>query len=67
MSEKKNDLKTELDAAFNLISALPVSGDGVDIMAAARDHLRTAYKLTEDKDAVLELYKSFDKKGENDG
>lgn len=48
-SEKKKGLKAELDAAFKLISALPVSGDGVDVMAAARERLRTAYKLVEEK------------------
>lgn len=39
------DLQKELDRAFKLISAVHVSGDGVDVMAAAREHLRTAYKM----------------------
>lgn len=41
------ELKKELDIVFKLISAVPVTGEGVDVMAAARDHLRTAYKLLE--------------------
>lgn len=39
------DLQKELDQAFKLMSAVPVSGDGVDVMAAAREHLRTAYQM----------------------
>ena len=40
-----NDLQKELDKAFAMISSIPVSGDGVEMMAAAREHLRRAYKL----------------------
>ena len=32
------DLQKELDRAFACLSAIPVSGDGVEIMAAAREH-----------------------------
>lgn len=39
------DLQEELIRAFSLISAIPVSGDGVDIMAAARERLRKAYRM----------------------
>lgn len=39
------DLQKEINQAFKLISAVPVSGDGVDVMAAAREHLRTAYQM----------------------
>ena len=38
-------LSKELDQVFKLISALPVSGDGVDVMSAAREHLRAAYQM----------------------
>lgn len=44
------DLQKELDAAFKLLSAVPVSGDAVDVMAAARERLRAAYKLAEEKE-----------------
>ena len=43
MSEKKKDLKTELDAAFKLISALAVSGDTVDVIAAVREQIGRAH------------------------
>lgn len=67
MSEKKKDLKTELDTAFKLISALAVSGDTVDVIAAVREHLRAAYRLAEDRSAVLELYKSLERQEKKEG
>lgn len=67
MSEKKKDLKTELDTAFKLISALAVSGDTVDVIAAVREHLRTAYRLAEDRSAVWELYKSLERQEKKEG
>lgn len=42
---KTNELKTHLDEAFKLISSLSVSGDAVDVVAAARNQLRAAYAL----------------------
>lgn len=39
------DLQKEIDQAFKLISAIPVSGDAAELMAAARVHLRSAYNL----------------------
>ena len=38
----ENVLK-ELDYAFRIISTIPVSGDNVEIMAAAKAKLRAAY------------------------
>ena len=77
MSEKKKDLKTELDTAFKLISALAVSGDTVDVIAvsgdtvdviaAVREHLRAAYRLAEDRSAVWELYKSLERQEKKEG
>ncbi|MCI9507054.1 MAG: hypothetical protein HFF62_10815 [Oscillospiraceae bacterium] len=40
-------MQEELGLAFKLLSAIPVSGEGVEVMAAAREHLRTAFKLAE--------------------
>lgn len=37
------DIKDHVKKAFDLISAIPVTGDNVDIMCAARQELRTAY------------------------
>lgn len=39
------DLQKEIDQAFKLVSAIPVNGDSVDIMAKVRNHLRSAYNL----------------------
>ena len=40
-----NDLQKEINDAYIALAAIPVSGDHVEIMAAAREHLRRAYKL----------------------
>ena len=37
------NVKIELEQAFRLVSAIPVCGDAVDIMAEAREHIRAAY------------------------
>lgn len=42
-----NELQKTINKAFDLISAIPVSGDGVEVMAAAKDALRQAYKMAE--------------------
>jgi hypothetical protein len=39
--------KQNLEKAFELLSKIPVAGQYVDIMAAARSELRTAYKQIE--------------------
>ena len=39
------DIQKEIDQAFKLLSSIPVNGDAVDVAAAAREHLRTAYKI----------------------
>lgn len=49
-----NELQKELDQAFKLVSAVPVSGDGVDMMAAARESLRRAYQLAAPPDEEKE-------------
>jgi hypothetical protein len=51
------DIKKHLVEAFVLISQISVNGDGVDVVAAARHHLRTAAQIIEDKE----------KEGEQDG
>ena len=45
-----NELQKELDAVWNLLASIPVRGDAVDIVAAARGGLRRAYKLAEKDD-----------------
>lgn len=44
-----NEVQKEVNAAFELIAKLSVSGDCVEIVAVAKEHLRTAYKLAADK------------------
>lgn len=39
-----NELQEKLSKAYNLLSAIPVTGDHVEIMAAARELLRKAHK-----------------------
>lgn len=39
------ELQKEIDQAFKLASAIQVSGDAVDVMAAVRGHLRAAYGM----------------------
>lgn len=38
------DLQKELNEAFTALSGIPVAGDGVELMAAAKEHLRRAYR-----------------------
>lgn len=47
-----NELQKELDSVWNLLAGIPVRGDAVDIMAAARGGLRRAYKLAEPEEAA---------------
>lgn len=39
------DMQKELDRAFRLLAAIPVSGDCVELMASAKESLRTAYRM----------------------
>ena len=41
------ELQKEIDMAFACLSAIPVNGDNVEIMAAAREHLREAFQLAQ--------------------
>lgn len=45
-----NDTQKELDQAYKLLSAIPVQGDSVDIMYAARERLRKAFALAADEE-----------------
>lgn len=44
-----NDVQKTINEAFDYICAIPVTGNAVELMAAAKDALRRAYKLLEDK------------------
>ena len=43
------EIKKHLEEAFQLASSIPVKGDAVDVMAAARANLRAAYRLLDEK------------------
>ena len=47
---KMTKLQWALDAAFKALDAIPVSGAGVELMAAARANLRLAYKMAGEED-----------------
>lgn len=38
-----NEILKELDSVFKMISTIPVSGDSVEVMAAAKNELRKVY------------------------
>lgn len=50
------ELRKSLDRAYSILSTIPVAGDAVEKMAAARAELRKAYALTEaKKDPAVEV------------
>ena len=44
------EVQREIDEVYKLVSVVQVSGDAVDIMASAREHLRRAYAMTKEPD-----------------
>lgn len=44
------EMMKELDNAYKLLSAIPVSGDYVDVLAEARVKLRTVYHWMEEQE-----------------
>ena len=49
-----SELQKEINGAYSALSAIPVSGDHIEVMAAAREHLRRAYKLAESEQKEVE-------------
>lgn len=47
--ERTDKLKQRLTAAFEWLARIPVRGEAVDHMAMARQELRAAWALTEEK------------------
>lgn len=43
--KEKTELQKEIDGAYQILASIPVSGDFVEVMAAARQKLRSAYSL----------------------
>lgn len=47
----KDKIKNLLENAYNLISTIPVTGDGVERMAVARQKLRQAFQLLDKEES----------------
>lgn len=45
-----DDLQEKLNEVYTLLSGIPVSGDSVELMAAAKEHLRRIYSLLKKKE-----------------
>lgn len=58
-----NDIQKKIQEAHRLISVINVSGDAVDVMAAARIKLKEAFDMAGDKSALWEAHKLADKPG----
>ncbi len=50
------ELRKELEEAFKLISAVPVNGGNVDVMAEARERLRRAYQMASEAEKGEEVH-----------
>lgn len=44
-----NEVQKAINEAFGYLATIPVSGDSVEVMAVAKDALRRAYALADDK------------------
>lgn len=62
-----NDIQKAIQEAHRLVSLIHVSGDAVDVMAAARINLKDAYKLAGKKSALWEAHKQAEKEEKSDG
>lgn len=47
-----NEIMDEINNAFKLISGIPVQGDFVEVMALAKEHLRKAFAIAEEKNKM---------------
>lgn len=56
-----NEIQKKIEKAYRLVSAIGVSGDAVDVMAAARCRLKEAFETAGDKSALWDAHKQADK------
>ena len=63
------EMKKHLERVFQIISAMPVTGDNQDLAVAAKNELRAALEEFEQQKAKSEQKHEFDskKQEENDG
>lgn len=45
-----DEIKKELNNAYRMLSAIPVSGDAVDVMAAVKACIRGIYQKLDEKE-----------------
>lgn len=64
-----NDIQKKINEVHRMISIIPVSGDAVDVMSAARIKLKEAYEMAGDKSALWDAHKlaEKEKREEKDG
>ena len=48
------ELQKEIEAAFNIISTIPVTGESQERVVMVKEHLRTAFKLAAPEDGGKE-------------
>lgn len=56
-----NDIQKNIGTAFRLISSIPVTGDAVEAMTAARVALRKAHELAGSKKDLWAAHKEAEK------
>ena len=61
-----NDIQQKINEAHKMISIIAVSGDAVDVMAAARVKLKEAYEIAGDKSALWDAHKLAEKGKQED-
>lgn len=49
MAKKMNEVQAEINNAYKMLSSLFVSGDQVDVVAAAKLSLRRAFQMAKDE------------------
>lgn len=62
-----NKIQETILEARRLVSLIPVSGEAVDVMAAARIRLQEACELAGTKSALWEAHKAAEKEEKADG
>ncbi len=60
-----NEIQKKIQEARRLISIIPVSGDSVDVMAAARIQLAAAADAAGDRSALWEAHKQAEKEAQD--
>lgn len=62
-----NEIQSEINSAFTILSSAMVSGDLVDVIAAAKMSLRRAWQLAADQEGQDAPEEGQDAPGETEG